>query len=492
MLPMPIPSETLAALAADLVRDLQTQRSAGGLSAYAQEKLGSLKSLEGVEPNLRKALAGETVEQVWANVEACYQRLFNASFLASPAYPSALENLRKTLEQGTQPLDLPPTLGELPETVAIILMDADHFSLDREQETYLQRHTRCKILYRVAFANWKNRSNDLDLHTRHYLLIHVPAGQDRTDGAMLAFGSAIQNHYPSVRLVFIASNDQIFTSLATNLVQQNYGVYRMTQHGDQVSVQNMETGDKWQIPKPGVSMATLMDRVRKLYQELHGGHFWVPITTLEESYRQEYGRDFAVDLEERVEGNSLLAFLQKCPKYFVVHQLPDQPGLSWVSLFSKPLATVKNSARSSGKGQAGRSNVAPTGTLNPTLEPQPVAIRTIAPSNNGLDERYLDFEDILLGLLTSLVQESPQKYPDGLVSLNDLSSHYKAEYGQAINNACKQTVGGTIGGFLSHPKVQRLETVKVETGKNSKLWFVKIKNSIPVFTPMGTPLVTNS
>jgi len=318
----------------------------------------------------------------------------------------------------------------------MVLLDADHFTLDRDRETYLQTRTHCKILYRVAFANWKSRGNDGDLHHRHYLLVHVPAGRDRTDGAMLTFGTSIQEHYPRVEQVFIGSNDQIFSSLATTLVQKGYQVYRITQQGDRVAVRNVETGDQWNIPQPTVPLEVLHDRLCSLCQWLHRKSPWLTLNQIEEAYERRHDSEFTDDLQNRLPDNSLLAFLQQYPQEFVLHHAPDQPEVTWVSVFMSPPLVSSN-----------------TEAL-PVVE----------------GDRQVAFEQQLLPLIERVQQRVPYKYPDGFVSLSEITHEFRNAYNQGINTVCTELTDKRIGLFLQTAKLTLLKAQK----RDNRGWFLAI------------------
>ncbi|MEB3164302.1 MAG: hypothetical protein VKK80_13825, partial [Prochlorothrix sp.] len=326
--------------------------------------------------------------------------------------------------------------------IAMVLLDADHFSLDREREVYIQQKTNCQILYRVAFANWKNRGNDSDLHHRHYLLIHVPAGRDRTDGAMLTFGSSIRSHYPRVHQVFIGSNDQIFSSLATTLVQQGYEVYRITQQGDRVAVRDVVSGDEWEIPQPAVPLDVLYERLVKLCQWLHRKSPWISLDQLAQAYERRHGCTFDRDLGDRLndllphqantQSASLLTFLQTSPQQFVLYQSPEQPEITWISLFSPSLITPASS------------------------------------SEDSSTDSQTTFEQQLIPLIDMVLQKAPNKYPDGLVSLSEVTHEFRNTYQQGINTVCTELTGKRVGVFLQTATLTLLQAKK----QGNKGWFL--------------------
>ncbi|MGA1601453.1 MAG: hypothetical protein ACO4CG_04090 [Prochlorothrix sp.] len=371
--------------------------------------------------------------------------------------PNPIEPATEPLTQASPSIYTAPPVTEAPPTldspdpapiappspaIAMVLLDADHFSLDREREVYLQQKTNCQILYRVAFANWKNRGNDGDLHHRHYLLIHVPAGRDRTDGAMLTFGSSIRTHYPRVQQVFIGSNDQIFSSLATTLVQQGYEVYRITQQGDRVAVRDVVSGEEWEIPQPPVPLDVLHDRLVKLCQWLHRKTPWISLDQLAQGYERRHGCSFDRDLDDRLsallphqsntEQASLLTFLEKSPQQFVLHQSPEQPDITWVSLFSPPLIPQTASGE--------------------------------APSN----ESQTAFEQQLIPLIDTVLQKVPNKYPDGFVSLSEVTHEFRNTYQQGINTVCTELTGKRVGAFLQTATLTLLQAKK----QGNRGWFV--------------------
>ncbi|KKJ00330.1 hypothetical protein [Prochlorothrix hollandica] len=462
---MPISTPDLTALTHHIIETLQTQKTAGELSPYGQAKLGTIANLHSIQSSLLKAIADPEPNGVFSKIQTLYRRLFSEAFLASAPCAHSYQTLQAILDSLTptaetaapQPPPLlspqipsppappepvpqtaaaPPPLHTPAPTVAMVLLDADHFTLDRDRETYLQTRTHCKILYRVAFANWKSRGNDGDLHHRHYLLVHVPAGRDRTDGAMLTFGTSIQEHYPRVEQVFIGSNDQIFSSLATTLVQKGYQVYRITQQGDRVAVRNVETGDQWNIPQPTVPLEVLHDRLCSLCQWLHRKSPWLTLNQIEEAYERRHDSEFTDDLQNRLPDNSLLAFLQQYPQEFVLHHAPDQPEVTWVSVFMSPPLVSSN-----------------TEAL-PVVE----------------GDRQVAFEQQLLPLIERVQQRVPYKYPDGFVSLSEITHEFRNAYNQGINTVCTELTDKRIGLFLQTAKLTLLKAQK----RDNRGWFLAI------------------
>ena len=336
------------------------------------------------------------------------------------------------------------------QATAMVLLDADNLSLDLYHEQYLQKQLDCTINYRIAFANWRQKTSDSSFYSRHYVLIHVPSGQDLADGAMLVFGSSIQKHYPDVDQVFIASNDKIFTSLATSLVQQKYKVYHITQSGEKVTVQNINTGERWGLPKPPIPVGQLIQRVKDLYQKLHGSHFWVRLESLEAAYAQTHGVDFVEELADRIEEGTLLAFLQKYPKNFVVHYTDPQEGPFWFALFNQPEA---------------QSETVQTQEMKATVSAEAKVPLVGLSGQQGITQ----FEAQLVELVKKLMKEKPERVQDGRILFSDLCVAYKDEYGQSVNDVSTAVTGQRLGPFLKLNQAK-----KIHIHLKGKIWYVGV------------------
>jgi len=467
---MPVSSTLLNTISQRIVAALQAQQSQDGWSEYAKSRFSLVESLERLQPGIAQALQSETPEEVEAKLQGLVQKLFSGQFvlsqegqdLLSQCYSLLLPDIQAGLLAAEASVVQEESRPELPEansedqvledlnSTAMVLLDADNLSLDLYHEQYLQKQLNCDINYRIAFANWKHKTSDANFYSRHYVLIHVPSGQDLADGAMLVFGSSIQKHYPDVDQVFIASNDKIFTSLATSLVQQKYKVYHITQNGEKVTVQNIKTGERWGLPKPPIPIGHLIQRVKDLYHQLKGDHFWVTLESLDAAYAQTHGVDFVEELADRIDGNTLLAFLQKYPQNFVVHYTDPQAGPFWFALFNQPAA---------------QNDAGPTQEANATVSAEAEVPLVSLSGHQGVAQ----FEAQLVGLVKKLMKEKPERVQDGSILFGDLCAAYKQQYGQAVNDVSTAITGKRLLAFLQHSSSK-----KIHLHLKDKVWYLGV------------------
>ncbi len=180
---------------------------------------------------------------------------------------------------------------ETPRILGAILLDADNQTLDVDKEQWIQEATETSISYRFAFANWKARNADIDLKRRGYYLIHAPAGDDVTDGLMIAFASTLPQHYSEVGRVFVCSNDRIFDALAATLTKYGVLCYRVIQlNRHRLCIHNYQAGTTHDYEPPLPTKQEFIEQVKSLAQDLEKGHkSWIPIIELQEKYQETYG-----------------------------------------------------------------------------------------------------------------------------------------------------------------------------------------------------------
>ncbi|MCJ2544464.1 hypothetical protein [Thermostichus vulcanus] len=142
---------------------------------------------------------------------------------------------------------------ETPRLVGAILLDADNQTLAVDKEQWIQEVTETSINYRFAFANWKARNADVELKRRGYYLLHAPAGDDMTDGLMIAFASTLPQHYSEVGRVFICSNDRTFDALAATFSKYRVTCYRVIQlNRHRLRIYNYQTGMTHEYGSPDI------------------------------------------------------------------------------------------------------------------------------------------------------------------------------------------------------------------------------------------------
>ena len=337
---------------------------------------------------------------------------------------------------------------------AIILLDADQLTIDRDTEIQLEKRTHSQILYRIAFANWKIKNNDRVLHERHYLLIHLPAGRDKADGGMIMFGSSIREHYPDVNCIFICSNDQIFISLATRVIQLGLQAYRINQIGQEIHVKSLDGIESWMI-RPSIPIATLLSRVKDIIEK-EASSGWILMKSIENSYQRNYGINFEDDLKEQPEYHSLLEFLQHYPKHFVVHSVNLDRAEIYISCFHPPLETEQAQIKASEGTQGTQSLDKPVETIDKT---------------NDHSQKVNDFEQKVIQAIRSLLSDpSTQRLDNDFFSLLDVSKSFQNLYKLPINQACLQATTKRIGLALSRQLLKQLKTQK-----QGNMWWMGLR-----------------
>ena len=478
---------------------LKVQKDQEGWSSLAHEKLGKVTQLNNLRKSIQQLVQGKNSEEIARRCEYLVSQLFSEKFLRSSAKSDFLESINAVLFDRPYPIsqvipallypvaETPPDIADIidvshqdvshqdvtydknPErSKAMILLDADQLTIDRDTEIQLEKRTNSQILYRIAFANWKSKNNDRALHERHYLLIHLPAGRDKADGGMIMFGSSIREHYPDVNCIFICSNDQIFISLATGVIQLGLQAYRLNQTGQEIHVKSLNGIESWMI-RPSIPIATLLGRLRDLIEkEGRGG--WILIPAIEESYQKHYGQSFASDLNNRPPYHSLVEFLKHYPKHFVVHVVDPDGAEIYVNCFRSPLLL---------QSQDSQESQTPIPGLTPTSKqlsqlPRPPEIPEISETSNPSSQKIQDFEafeaKVIQALRSLLSDPSKKRLENDYFSLADLSTTFQTLHQAPINQLCLQATDKRIGVVLSS---QLLKTLK--TQKKGNTWWIGLK-----------------
>jgi len=128
--------------------------------------------------------------------------------------------------------------------ISILLLDAENLNkFDTQVEAFLSKLSAYPLQVKIAFANWKNTSGDIELYDRGYQLIHVPPGKNSADAQMIAIGAAICRHYPDAKEVFVCSSDWLLNHLCNELQSQGLNIYRVRKQNNNISVENRQTGE---------------------------------------------------------------------------------------------------------------------------------------------------------------------------------------------------------------------------------------------------------
>lgn len=214
------------------------------------------------------------------------QHLFAPEFLSTPQYDQLVSILTQRIQSAQAQKEDPN--GDM----AALLLDADNMSIDANHEAWIEQETQSRLSMKVAFANWKNKKIDGTLHRRGYELIHIPAGQDNTDGKMITYGERIHKINPNVSKVFICSNDKIFFNLANNLLHSGLEVFMINHHAKKITLKNIRTSEVWeQLPDP-ISESQFIAQVEGIVRALQekDKQPWISLSKLAQMYHVKYER----------------------------------------------------------------------------------------------------------------------------------------------------------------------------------------------------------
>ncbi len=214
-----------------------------------------------------------------------------------------------------------------PQLVGALLLDADNQTLAVDKEQWIQEVTGTSIRYRFAFANWKARNTDVDLKRRGYYLLHAPAGNDMTDGLIIAFASTLPQHYLEIGRVFICSNDRTFDALSATFSKYHIACYRVIQlNRHRLRIHNYQTGETYEYKPPLPNRQEFIRQITELIRDFKKGNFsWRPVIELEKQYEEKYGLAIQEVLQNCAsEHASLTAFLRSLPRYCAVHTVQGQ------------------------------------------------------------------------------------------------------------------------------------------------------------------------
>ena len=195
---------------------------------------------EATELPLVEKLPLETASSKSPNSALCtaeelLQNLLSGDWLESSAFKEIIQKI----QQSAQPQ------AKSSRRISILLVDAENLKLDINTEIFLARLSKYPLQVKIAFANWRNPSigkQDAELYERGYQLVHVPGGKNSADAKMIALGSCISRPYPTVKEVFVCSDDGILTHLCNQLQNQGLTVYWVRRHAQNLKVENRITG----------------------------------------------------------------------------------------------------------------------------------------------------------------------------------------------------------------------------------------------------------
>ncbi|MEH2188954.1 MAG: NYN domain-containing protein [Nostoc sp.] len=184
--------------------------------------------------------------------------------------------------------------------ISLLILDAENLKLDINSELFLASLCEYPLQVKIAFANWKNPSigkQDMELYNRGYQLLHVPEGKNSADAKMIAFGACVLRSYPKVKEILVCSSDGILNHLCNELQNQGLIVYWVRRQGQNLHIDNRNTGKLTHYSLSMATKATSFEKVIDPIQDL--------IKTEEESINAKLNSlvDVATLFQERCDIN---------------------------------------------------------------------------------------------------------------------------------------------------------------------------------------------
>jgi hypothetical protein len=179
--------------------------------------------------------------------------------------------------------------SKLETGISLLLLDAENLKIDINSELFLASVCEYPLQVKMAFANWRNPSigkQDIELYNRGYQLVHVPGGKDSADAKMIAFGACILRYYPTVKEILVCSGDGILIHLCNELQNQGLIVYWVRRQGQNLHIQNRNTGKLTDYSLPMATEVPSFEKVVDTIQDL--------IKTEQESINERLNRLVAV------------------------------------------------------------------------------------------------------------------------------------------------------------------------------------------------------
>lgn len=352
----------------------------------------------------------------------------------------------------------------------LLLIDAENMPLPLELEVHLETIGDYPIQHRVAVGNWKGLGDrDQDLYNRGYHMVHVPPGKNGADIKMALEAEAISYQIPTIREVFICSNDSDHRHIANTLIGRGLKVYQVSFRGDNFTICNIRTQTKtyFQLPtasveatpaevtnilsgasSPDVQIPTLRQLelwLRSLMRQEQNNHPGQPITLqlLGQLFRDRNQVSIRQVLAAHASTHTLTTFLE-AHEWFDLQPCPNTNGWQVILKEStQPPALPPQAASSSASPglSSGAETVAPV-TDATTLE-----------------------QGIVL-----LLQGGAIAKTDGYVNISHVGVAFHRAYGESLSQALKR-VGEPKGLPKFFQKCKSLETRKLQ-----KQWQVKLKD----------------
>ncbi|MFB2923692.1 NYN domain-containing protein [Aerosakkonema funiforme] len=333
-----------------------------------------------------------------------------------------------------------------PNSIAILLLDAENLQLDVDTEKFLAGVCSYPIQIKVAFANWRSMGKqDLEFHGRGYELIHVPQGKDSADFKMATVGSSIFVHYPNAREVLVCSSDNGITHLCNTLQTHGLTVYRVRKQGDALVVLNSKTSQVQtyslkalpEIPSLPELIAQLKGLIKD--EQQNTGLQWIKLSRVANLFQTKYNLTISQVVSTHLPGKKSREIFSDYPVDFAVHQ-PTSQSPPYVTLFDISEVKKVESDRNDGTDDSKNLHTAAITSLE-------------------------DLEKVLLTLINELILNSASGY----VSLEVIGTEFHRQYGQSINALIKDKLkfDGNLLKILQH-----FSSFKVQYKKGK--WLVAI------------------
>jgi hypothetical protein len=353
-------------------------------------------------------------------VKQFLQILLTDSFFQSPGYKQLTENIQSLLsssltEQANQTLQV---ACDAPESIAILLLDAENIQLTISEEQFLTGICKHSLRIKIAFANWRSSrisKQDADFHRRGYQLIHVPAGKNSADMQMTAIGSSIFIHYPTAKEVFVCSSDYDLTHLCNKLQADGMNVYSVSKKSD-LAVLDLATGKTTLHLAESTKQLSLdqcIVHLREIIAEEQRSTSsqWVKLSRISTLFKSKYNLTISQAMNALVPAKRARDLFIENPSIFVTHQLANNHEI-YISLFESGAVLSTNNQVST------IANSLSAQTLIPTT----VSIPTTVNSREEL-------EQVLIYLLRQSTSNSAL-----FISIEELHNQLRNHCGQPIKH----------------------------------------------------------
>ncbi|MDZ7958724.1 MAG: hypothetical protein RMY34_12730 [Aulosira sp. DedQUE10] len=310
--------------------------------------------------------------------------------------------------------------------IAILLLDAENLKINHETEKFLTEVCNFPLQVKIAFANWRSMGKlDVELHSRGYDLIHVPAGRDHADGKMIAFGSSIHERYLNAKEVLVCSSDTVMTNLCNHIHQNGLIVYRVSKQGETVTVFDFSTGKPinsiTNLPSEVSSIEKFIHQLKVLIklEQKHTQSFWIKLSKLSQIFQDKYKITISQVVSKHLPGKRARDIFINYPANFVIHQI-DATSELYVTLLE-----VNQSQLADSNNQDSDSS-----------KPEPLLSEIHSKS---------ELEQAIKNIINTLTIQSPKSY----INVGILASKFNQEYSKSITKQMQDLhINGNFIKFL--------------------------------------------